>query len=170
MKHTKITVGFATLLCIFSLAGCQSKPQNQPVETETEMQQTNTVSEPQTEQPQQESSETHPNNVPASAEELLNSATVSGEVTAFSDTDLTLNPLSTTDAGLPSWPLIQKMRKISLLSTIWKTARSSLPASTNLLEHLHWKPQVPQISKKKHLSLSMVKQTNPERFWPSRFS
>lgn len=53
MKHTKITVGFATLLCIFSLAGCQSKPQNQPVETETEMQQTNTVSEPQTEQPQQ---------------------------------------------------------------------------------------------------------------------
>ena len=99
MKHTKITVGFATLLCIFSLAGCQSKPQNQPVETETEMQQTNTVSEPQTEQPQQESSETHPNNVPASAEELLNSATVSGEVTAFSDTDLTLNPLSTTDAG-----------------------------------------------------------------------
>ena len=65
MKHTKITVGFATLLCIFSLAGCQSKPQNQPVETETEMQQTNTVSEPQTEQPQQESSETHPNNVPA---------------------------------------------------------------------------------------------------------
>lgn len=35
--------------------------------------------------------------------------------------------------GLPSWPLIQKMRKISLLSTIWKTARSSLPASTNLL-------------------------------------
>lgn len=94
MKHTKITVGFATLLCIFSLAGCQSKPQNQPVETETEMQQTNTVSEPQ-----QESSETHPNNVPASAEELLNSATVSGEVTAFSDTDLTLNPLSTTDAG-----------------------------------------------------------------------
>ena len=44
MKHTKITVGFATLLCIFSLAGCQSKPQNQPVETETEMQQTNTAS------------------------------------------------------------------------------------------------------------------------------
>ena len=69
MKHTKITVGFATLLCIFSLAGCQGKPQNQPVKAETEMQQTSAVSEPQTEQAQQESSETHPNNVPASAEE-----------------------------------------------------------------------------------------------------
>lgn len=83
MKHTKITVGFATLLCIFSLAGCQGKPQNQPVKAETEMQQTSAVSEPQTEQAQQESSETHPNNVPASAEELLDSATTSGEVTAF---------------------------------------------------------------------------------------
>ena len=93
MKHTKITVGFATLLCIFSLAGCQGKPQNQPVKAETEMQQT------QTEQAQQESSETHPNNVPASAEELLDSATTSGEVTAFSDTGLTINPLSVTDAG-----------------------------------------------------------------------
>ena len=70
MKHTKITVGFATLLCIFSLAGCQGKPQNQPVKAETEMQQTGAVSEPQTEQAQQESSETHPNNVPANAEEL----------------------------------------------------------------------------------------------------
>lgn len=48
MKHTKITVGFATLLCIFSLAGCQGKPQNQPVKAETEMQQTSAVSEPQT--------------------------------------------------------------------------------------------------------------------------
>lgn len=99
MKHTKITVGFATLLCIFSLAGCQGKPQNQPVKAETEMQQTGAVSEPQTEQAQQESSETHPNNVPANAEELLDSATTSGEVTAFSDTGLTLNPLSVTDAG-----------------------------------------------------------------------
>ena len=99
MKHTKITVGFATLLCIFSLAGCQGKPQNQPVKAETEMQQTSAVSEPQTEQAQQESSETHPNNVPASAEELLDSATTSGEVTAFSDTGLTINPLSVTDAG-----------------------------------------------------------------------
>ena len=99
MKHANVIVGFLTLLCIFSLAGCQSKPQNQPVDTEANMQQSNTVSEPQTGQAQQESSETHQNNVPDNADELLSSASACGDVAAFSDTGLTLNPLSETEVG-----------------------------------------------------------------------